>query len=170
MRTLRLVLVLVVCAGPALGQTPQAPPRCDAPEYRQFDFWIGDWVVENPQNGRTAGTNRITSILGGCVLHENWAGAGGGTGQSFNIYDRASGRWHQTWVSSTGSLLQLDGGLENDRMVLWGETAAPGGGRTLNRITWERLDGGRVRQSWDVSNDGGTTWTTTFVGVYRRAG
>ena len=34
---------------------PAARPRCDVPEYRQFDFWVGDWDVT--AGDQRAGTN-----------------------------------------------------------------------------------------------------------------
>jgi len=156
--------------------TPQAtstppPPRpakaCVAPEYRQFDFWIGDWAVTDPK-GNPAGKNLITEEQGGCVLHEHWTGAKGGTGESFNIYDGAAKRWHQTWVDSGGTLLLLDGGLVDGRMVLTGKGAGPNGETVTNRISWEKLADGRVRQTWSVSSDGGATWTTSFDGYYAK--
>jgi hypothetical protein len=143
----------------------QAPPTCAAAEHRQFDFWVGDWDVATP-DGRPAGRNTITVRQAGCVVHEQWTGAGGGTGESFNIYDRRSRRWHQTWVSSTGALLLLDGGLVDSAMVLENEMPLPDGARLRNRITYARLSGGRVRQTWTQSRDGGATWTTTFEGIY----
>ena len=49
---------------------------CTTPEYRQFDFWVGDWDVFGPAGART-GTNRVDRLLNGCVLQEHWVGAGG---------------------------------------------------------------------------------------------
>ncbi|HET9792353.1 MAG TPA: hypothetical protein VFR08_13715, partial [Candidatus Angelobacter sp.] len=34
-------------AAAAAPQTPPAKPGCQAAEYRQFDFWIGDWEVQD---------------------------------------------------------------------------------------------------------------------------
>ncbi len=167
MRWFVVATVMVLGGTQALAaQQPQRPPTCDMPEHRQFDFWVGDWVVET-QAGQVVGTNQVTLDLDGCVLTEHWVGSRGGTGWSFNLYDRAGDRWHQTWVSNSGALLLLDGRLEDGRMVLRGESPGPNGTRVLNRITWERLDGGRVSQRWDSSTDGGATWTTGFLGVYR---
>ena len=92
-----------------------APSRCTAPEYRQFDFWLGEWEVTS--NETPAGTNSIVATQGGCVLQENWQGAGPGgiTGSSFNIYDRERQAWHQTWVDASGTLLLLDGGVVDDK-------------------------------------------------------
>ena len=165
---MRSLVLVLLAAGSLHAQTP-AP--CSATEYRQFDFWLGDWDVVGP-NGNPAGTNSISRILGGCVLQEHWKGAGGGEGMSFNTYDASRHLWHQTWVDDHGSLLELDGALAEGRMVLSGTTAARRGGSVLNRITWSRLDdtGSRVRQLWETSSDGGKTWTTSFDGTYRKRG
>ena len=157
MRTLLLVLSLAVSAG-ASAQ----PPPCSAPEYRQFDFWIGDWRVTTP-DGKHAGDNRIEKILDGCALHENWTGASGGRGFSYNAWDKDRKVWHQTWVDKQGTLLLLDGTFSNGRMVLQGVQGA-----TLNRITWEPRKDGTVRQVWETSADQGKTWQTAFDGLYRR--
>ena len=154
------------------AQTPTSPPPpaapCSTAEYRQFDFWVGDWDVTTP-DGKLAGHSRVDKILNGCVLHENWKGAGGGNneGQSFNIYDASRKVWHQTWVDRSGGMLVLEGGLKDGSMVLEGKrvTAA---GEVLNRITWTPRDDGSVTQTWVSSKDQGQTWQTQFPGVYTR--
>lgn len=150
---------------PAQGTPDQTP--CTAPEHRQFDFWIGHWDVQLP-NGSKAGVNVIEPVLGGCALHESWTGAAGGTGHSYNVYDRSREVWHQTWVDGQGNLLQLEGGLVDGRMTLRGETRDSTGAPVLNRIVWEQTAPGRVRQFWEVSSDGGKTWTVAFDGRYVR--
>ena len=157
-----VVFLLLPAAAPA-QQTP--PVGCKEAAHRQFDFWIGDWTVTNPA-GQNVGKNAIRSILDGCALEESWTGAGGGTGKSFNFYE--NGQWHQVWVSNrVGGVLRLTGGLQDGAMVLTGESNGPRG-RVLNRIRWERLEGGKVRQSWDISTDNGKTWQTSFDGTYAR--
>jgi hypothetical protein len=148
---------------------PPPPPPCTAPEYSQFDFWIGNWRVTN-EEGKFQGTNRVERILGRCAIEENWEGAEGSKGHSFNMYDKRRGVWHQTWVGDHGLLLLLDGGLDADgRMVLRGQLPARDGkGMVDHEISWEKLDDGRVRQTWRFSRDGGTTWKNLFVGLYER--
>jgi hypothetical protein len=142
---------------------------CAAPEYRQFDFWVGDWDVFGPKGGK-AGTNRISKEFDGCVLQEHWVGAGGGTGSSFNTYDRGTKRWHQTWVDNQGTLLLLDGAFADGTMTLSGKVLGPKGKETLQRIRWSMIDGNpnKVRQLWESSADGGKTWTVAFDGTYVR--
>lgn len=188
-----LHLALCICAVPVAAQTapPPAPPQpaaapapaapaasasaprpapCSAAAHRQFDFWIGHWEVFGPA-GRKAGENRIAPILGGCVLQEDWSGTGNLNGRSLNLYDRDSGRWHQSWVDSSGGRLELSGGLdERGRMVMSQRAPDPKrpGAALLQRITWSRNDDGSVRQLWESSGDDGASWSTIFDGRYVR--
>jgi hypothetical protein len=171
-------LVVVLAASLATQPAPAADApvptpgqACDAKPRRQFDFWLGDWDVRDP-GGKLVGRNRVTRVHGGCALEEQWSGHGGVTGSSLNAWDADRDRWHQTWVDNTGAVLLLDGGWTGERMVLSGQDApAPGASPTLQRISWEPLPDGRVRQLWEASKDGGRTWATAFDGTYsRRAG
>ncbi len=140
----------------------------DADPQRAFDFWTGTWDVHLP-DGRQVGTNRIEPLYDGAALREEWEGAGGVRGTSLNAYDPARDVWHQTWVDSTGSLLLLEGGLEDGRMVLSGVAPTDAADRLdRQRITWTPNADGTVRQHWEVSTDEGATWTTAFDGEYRR--
>src|SRR5581483_2228543 len=105
LRALRLLLLM-----------PSAHAACDDPAYRQFDFWVGDWKVQKPDGG-LAGTNKITREYGGCVIHEHYATARGYSGESLNIYDSSRKLWHQSWVDTDGTLLLLEGGLQDRSMV-----------------------------------------------------
>ena len=148
---------------------PPAPVYCTDEEYRQFDFWLGEWTVTS--NGQFAGTNHVHRIHGDCALQENWVGgsAGGIRGTSFNLYDRATGRWHQTWVDSSGTLLLLDGGLVDGSMVLSGKRpTSDGSGVARHRISFTPNEDGTVRQLWEASQDDGASWTVLFDGLYTR--
>jgi hypothetical protein len=137
-------------------------PHGSHPEQRQFDFWIGTWEVED-RAGQRLGRNRIEPLLGGAVLQETWEGAKGGQGTSLNAWLPSRKVWRQTWVDNQGQVLDLEGGLNEGRMVLEGETQ----GRH-QRITWTPLPDGRVLQVWEQSQDGGRTWTRAFEGYYRK--
>ncbi|MEO8102348.1 MAG: hypothetical protein ABI790_07470 [Betaproteobacteria bacterium] len=160
----------VVPAAPAAPLTPPQVRPCSAAENRQFDFWIGDWDVTTP-DGKTAGTNLIRPILGGCVLHESWKGRGNFVGESFNVYDARRKVWHQTWVDGTGGALLLDGMFANGAMTLT-DRDMPGkpDRNAINEITWTTNADGSVRQHWRTSADGGKTWQTAFDGKYVRSG
>jgi tetratricopeptide (TPR) repeat protein len=141
-------------------------PCMFAPEYKQLDFWVGEWDVQN--NGQKAGTNSVQRILEGCVLLENWTSASGGTGKSFNFYDANTGKWQQTWVDSTGSALNLTGEYKDNTLLYTGETHAKNGTKTMHRLAFVNLGPQRVRQLWEQSTDDGKTWNVVWDGMYTR--
>lgn len=150
----------------AEAQTPKREP-CTAPEYRRFDFWIGDWdTFELNDPGKVVARNRVDSILDGCVLREVYEQRDGLTGQSFTIYDAARKVWHQSWVTNRGQLLVLEGGMQGERMVLTGADRAGGGKIIQLRGIWARVAGG-VRETAETSSDGGRTWKPLFDIVFR---
>jgi hypothetical protein len=169
-RAILATLAIALAAPLAAQETPAAsasPPPCAGAGHREFDFWIGEWDVSRP-DGPVVGTNRIESILDGCVLYESWTSTGGGSvGHSFNIRAR-DGRWHQTWVDNSGLLLQLTGGMVEGRMVMAQDLRHLDGTTTRHEISWEPLPSGQVKQHWRASEDGGKTWTDVFVGIYTR--
>ena len=174
LKTAFLVMLAAGLVQAASAQTQNSsasqskPPKaCSMAEHRQFDFWIGDWDVH--VGGQQAGTNTIQLILDGCVLQENWTGSKGGTGKSFNVYDSAKGKWQQTWVDSTGNVLELYGEFKDGVMRLTGENVR-NGKKTLQRLSFFPLEKNRVRQLWEQSQDDGKTWSAVFDGLYIRKG
>jgi hypothetical protein len=167
MKKIWMLLVLV----PLLAAYAQQPWNCSAPEFRQFDFWVGNWEVRDASGSAVIGQNRIERIHGGCALQETWTGAPGDTGTSLNTYYPPEKKWHQVWVSNNGAFLRISGEFKDSKMILIGESVRPGAGaRVLNRVTWSLVDGNpdKVRQLWEVSTNGGTSWQVDFDGLYIR--
>jgi hypothetical protein len=160
-------LLVALVPGALRGQT--GSPPCATPDHRAFDFWVGEWEVFRP-DGALAGSNTIRVLMNGCVLHESYDTPTGYHGESFNTFDATRGVWHQTWVDNGGVLLVLEGGPHGDGIRLEGTGRAGDGTPVTDRITWSPLNptGNRVRQHWERSSDGGTSWTTVFDGEYRR--
>ena len=148
------------------SQTIQTKP-CSGAEFRQFDFWIGEWTVTTP-DGNYAGKNTIKPMLNGCALYESWTGKSGYRGDSVNFYDQAKQQWHQTWIDFAGNALYGDGGIVNGSMVLSGAAKDAQGADIINRITWTPIDDGSVRQHWEISMDNSITWNTVFDGLYNK--
>jgi len=138
---------------------------CDGPDHRAFDFWVGEWDVYG-KNGKLAGTNTITREYNSCVIHEHYSTPRGYSGESFNMYDAGRKIWHQTWVDSTGTLLLLDGGVQDGKMVLEGSAVAKNGKPIKHRITFTPNPDGTVRQFWQSAGEDGD-WKTAFDGLYR---
>ncbi len=152
---------------PAAAQTPSAP-RCDGPEYRAFDFWLGVWDVATPK-GATAGVNEITAEENGCLIVERWRGAGGSTGQSYNYIDPSTNEWRQIWVSNAFTIDYAGGLDEAGAMVLEGKIAYRANGQTAPfRGKWVLRDDGAVEQSFHQFNPETEEWTPWFTGIYTK--
>jgi hypothetical protein len=158
---------VVMLAAPDRGRRAGPGPACAAPEYRQFDFFAGDWdTYDVADSTRIVARNRVTSMLDGCALREVYEQNDGLRGESFSAYDAARKVWHQSWVTNGGVLLLLDGRLERDRMVLTGTEHRATGESSLLRGIWS-AEGANVRETAERSTDGGKTWTPVFDIVFR---
>ena len=116
--------------------------------------------------GKPAGTNRIESVMNGCGLAEHWTSARGGHGTSLNFYDRRTKRWSQAWIDEGGKALHLSGTFADGKMTLASAPRQTDAGIDVQRITWSKNADGTVRQVWESSTDGGSTWTVAFDGTY----
>jgi hypothetical protein len=139
---------------------------CGAPEYHRFDFWIGDWDTFNYSTFARDGYVRVQSILGGCVIQEDYQSVDGHRGKSFTIYDASRKVWHQTWVTDRGRLLVIEGKFRAGAMVLEGEDRTAYGQKREVRGIWRPTKGG-VRETAFTSMDGGKTWKLWFDLTFR---
>lgn len=152
-----------------IGQKP-----CSRPEFRQFDFWVGDWEAFGVKGGK-AGDSKISVILDSCVILEEWTSAStqqGLTfaGKSFNSYNAATKQWQQTWTDNTGNTTEfLRGEGGSGKIIYYADKVMDGKGKFfMRRLTFTKLSNDKVRQLGERSDDGGTTWTTEYDLEYRR--
>jgi hypothetical protein len=147
---------------------PPASQQCTTPQYRQFDFFLGDWDVYDVGASAVKARNRVTHMLGACALREVYERPDGYVGESFSTYDAVRGLWHQSWVTNHGELLLLDGGLKSDAMVLTAMEPITSGSPSVLRGTWRRRPDGSLRETAERSKDGGKTWSVVFDIEFRR--
>lgn len=141
-------------------------PCCD-PVYHQFDFWVGDWIVFDSL-GQEVGTNTIARDQAGCLLVENWTSSRGGTGTSYNYFNRNDSTWNQLWVDSQGGILELKGRLEGGNMVLSSKLLRDSVSNLFyHRIRWEP-EGPRVIQTWETLDENNQVITLLFKGFYKK--
>lgn len=157
-----------------LSQSLFAQKPCSRPEFRQFDFWIGQWEAF-AINGKKAGDSKISLILDSCIILEEWISASivNGlrySGKSFNSWNIAQHQWQQTWVDNAGgTIAYTQGKFENDKIIfntdpfrVSKDTIA------TRRLTFFNLGPDKVRQLGEITKDSGTTWLTEYDLEYRR--
>ena len=174
-RWLRIAIVLVVVfltrsavvAGRISSVDSPKSAVCASLEYRQLDFWVGDWDAFDIGDPATKVAHlRVDRILDDCVLRENYEGTDGHKGQSFTIYDATRKVWHQSWVTNRGQLLIIEGNFQDGEMVLSGTDRMADGKERHVRGIWKRVSGG-VRETAVTSTDGGKTWEPWFDLLFR---
>ena len=163
---MRFIVALIAMGAVSTIPAQEAPPTpCSAPEFNQFDFWVGEWDL-SWEGG--SGVNRITRPLGNCVVQERFSGDMGGgrppfNGLSVSVYDPQAALWRQTWVDNNGGYLTFTGGLEGEDMVLYG-----GSEDARTRMIFTDITPDSLTWHWERSTDGGKTWESRWVIEYRR--
>jgi hypothetical protein len=154
---------------PAVTPSPTPAPSaaCVGPQYRQFDFWLGEWDLVGA-DGKKSAEDKVVSILGGCAIQESWTGVKSGQGLSLSAYDPATKHWHQTLMDDSGAVLKLEGEFADGKMILVGQRPSQKdkGVTITHRIAWTAMPDHRIKQYWEASTNGGRTWRPVFEGYY----
>ena len=159
--------VAILFAGAAQAQSP--PAGCQAPERRQFDFWVGRWDVYPTGKDAKVAESLIENLYLGCAIRENWMPSKSTPGGSYSAYVPADRGWRQIWLDASGSWVEFKGGWTGEAMVLTGRWPQPGKPNQLTRMTYTRAPEGSVRQFGQSSDDEGETWQASFDFTYRPA-
>jgi len=169
-RILSILGMLCIISTYLRAQTPPPKSPCtNNPVYRQFDFWIGDWEAFGV-NGKKQGDSHIERLLDSCVILENWTGAGGYSGKSYNTFNSGTQKWQQYWVDNAGGVTEyFNGHFEDNKMIMETFNVKQQDGKVkIMRMTFFNLGPDKVRQFGQSSADNGQTWTTDFDLEYRR--
>ena len=159
-----VTLVMLLLWSPSLLA---ASNKCQSQSHRAFDFWLGEWQVTT-QADNIIRHSKISLINDGCTLLEEYQTPSGYSGKSLNIYDKQSGKWHQTWTDNSGLLLLLNGEKQGNKMILTGNLMQ-NGQQVEQRITWSDNPDGTVRQHWQSRKSESKNWQTLFDGIYKKA-
>ena len=141
-----------------------ANPCKHKPEHQRLDFWLGTWDVF--VGGNKTAVSYITKSEGGCTLHEDYRTNGGFFGTSYNYFDPQDSLYKQIWIDKFN-------GITNFREVDHGEgklimqATRPNGNLARMSYQWDAADQS-VTQTMEASTDQGQSWTSNFVGVYRK--
>ena len=138
------------------------------PHTKDFDFWIGEWVVYQNGTDKIAGQSKITSILNGTAIQEFYKSESGNyEGTSLNTYNKEEKRWEQYWVDNSGLTLHITGNIVDGSMVLQNQQKIQA---TLieNRVRWTPNEDGTVRQLWEQKSPEQEDWQIAFDGLYKK--
>ena len=165
---MKQLFAILIISMISITSNSQTKCNCCTEKHTEFDFWIGNWTVTNP-DGSAAGTNTIEKIQDNCILRENWISASPGfTGTSNNFYNAAKKQWEQIWVDNQGGSLHLKGNRKGNQMILQTNVAKNQNGEPFyHRVTWTKNEDGTVRQYWEtITND--KDITVAFDGLYKK--
>jgi hypothetical protein len=165
-------VLAAVATLPAAAQTAAVAPAkaqpCGGAEYRQLDFWVGEWRVFKTDGNAEVAASHIEHAMGDCGIKETYSslGAPGGLyqGTSYSSYDRKDHKWHQMYIDTNGSVGWYVGELKGADL----EMITPGPQGSLNRMVYRPQSDGSVRQIGTNSVDGGKTWQAGYDLTYRK--
>jgi len=174
MQKICMMVIVVVMMVPAMLAENAGPSEstCNRPEFRQFDFWKGDWNLRW-STGKSiptgTGINHVTTILDGCVVEEDFSfPAGDLEGKSLSTYDTRINKWQQTWVDNHGGYLDFVGEMHDGKMILERETVSENGASLRQRMVWKNIEKDALDRSLELSRDGGKTWEVIWSIHYTR--
>lgn len=162
--------------------------KCTSPEARDFDFWIGEWDIQQKilkQDGMWLEFDAKTSVslaLEGCAILEHWEGtvqffwegmqsAERMQGLSVRAYDPERGKWYIHWMDSRTPRFGTPyvGSFENGKGEFFREWDTPQG-RRIGRITFSDITSTSVHWNLAISSDEGQNWSTIWIMEMHRSG
>jgi hypothetical protein len=170
-----LLVFFAALASMAVAQTsqPSTPPSCAAPEFRQLDFWVGDWDLTWPgsrTNEIQHGRNTIRKMLDDCVIQEQFDGGADVPlrGISVSMYNARLQKWQQTWVDNQGAYLDFVGEFRDGQMTLSRHGRNQKGDAVEQRMVFKGIQRDSFDWNWEQSTDGGKSWTVIWPIHYVR--
>lgn len=168
------LLLQVTAPDPSLA-TSTGDPSYD------FDFWIGAWSVQNrhlqPDGSWVDGTKtraRISPVLDGAALLEQWAGPFNGTfmnGFSLRSYAPEDGKWTILlfWTTDgNASFGTMSGTFRHGRGLFESRWTDAAGASQALRYTFSDALAQTVRWDSARSSDGGVNWKTDWIMEFAR--
>lgn len=166
----RVLPLVVLSVLPAILFGEEESPKRIVDDPAMLDFWVGEWdLTWEGKEGPAKGTNTITKILNGSVIHESFNGSPGidFLGQSFSVLGRVGGKWKQVWVDSAKGYLDFDGYKEDDKVVFHRKGKSPKGEDILQRMVFHDIKQDSLVWDWETSLDG-KEWTLRWQIKYQR--
>ncbi len=176
-RLLSFALLLFLSLPASLG----AQGACQG-EYRQFDFWIGEWDVlsrnrptdESRWYDTGMATARVYPVVAGCGMVEHWRGHAFGNflvGFSLRAFNPQSGQWNLAllWPNSGEPRFgEMAGGFRHNRGEFYSGGLSADGDTTLTRFSFSDVTPNSVRWQDGFSVDNGRSWNSGWIMEFTR--
>jgi len=174
------LIFAIVAAMTAVSAAQDGRP-CDSTEARAFDFWIGDWNIEQKilqKDGSWLTLEARTSVsptLDGCALIEHWQGKvqffwegmenpESIEGFSVRAYDPRTKKWYIDWMDTRRPYFgtAYSGGFHNGQGEFFRKWETPEGKRT-GRIRFLNIRSKSVDWELAISKDEGKSWSRLWT-------
>jgi hypothetical protein len=161
--------ILFVLAFTVNGLAADAGACATNSQNRQLDYWLGDWKVG--AEGTSGNAHSTVSLsLNKCLVIETWDGGRGHTGQNVFGYSADDKSWYGMFADNEGRVhVFTSGKVSSGAAQFVGSSRGPNGETVLNRVKVTRLGPNKVEQTWEKSDDQGSSWNVVFRGEYSRA-
>lgn len=132
-----------------------------------LDFMLGDWSVER-SNGKPFGSATVHHESSGCLTTMHFSTAKGYEAIAYTYFDFIMFQFFRTYVDSEGERIELSGFIENGALVLEGIEPDPNGTLVNVRVVIRDETVDRITEQWEVSYDGGQTWSEDLFVAFVR--
>jgi hypothetical protein len=174
------VVLLWVSAVSAVAQ--EIDDDWNFPEARQFDFWIGEWQVQNrfkqadnSWKDEGGAKVKIFPVLDGKAVMEFWSGTAKALketkGFSLRYFDTETQKWKLAlnWPQpNNGGYFFLDGEFRHHRGEFFVKYKNQSGDSVINRYSFSDITPTSLRWNDGTSLDDGKTWETSWIMEFSR--
>ncbi len=177
-RILQAILSLSIMLSPiAHAQDSTLKDEWKAEEFRQFDFWIGEWDVllrmiqpDNTWRDSVGAKVNIHRILDGKAILELWD-SGPIKGFSLRYFDPEQKKWmlYLSWPrNNASSISQLAGEFRHGRGEFYSGPALGDASARISRYTFCDITPNSLRWDDAFSGDGGKNWRNNWIMEFSR--
>jgi len=182
-RRVIITVLYFIISGFSLKSFPQTQNHnsCDSPEAKQFDFWIGDWSIDQEilqKSGewlKLKAETKVSRVWDGCALIENWKGnvqffwegmdqPEKMRGYSLRYFDAVKKKWTITWYDDRSQKATFFEGIFVDSVgKFYRNSTSTEGKDMITRIIFSDISASFVKWQLSVSNDNGKSWTLLWA-------
>lgn len=138
------------------------PPR--GGESARLNFLEGQWEVFH--GDQRIGQTEFTFEKSGRMLREEWTSIGGPTAQGITFFDPSIGKWKMTFVDWKGTITELSGGWQEEKLSLDGVRTQASGDQGPVRLVLQQTGVDRLQASFFSKPS--QSWEMEYTIHYRR--